>query len=192
MLANKKFNIKILNFLVMIKVIGILFLIPITFFYGTFQILNKYWETVYFLFYDSSLYIYVPYNNESAKINKMIIVFRQLILEEYGSITLKLTNRQISDVVLEIIGILSVIMRSKLSFTMLAYQYNLNPDLFINQYADFYCIEFKTVRESMSDRFTPTTVEYAKDFIKKIIDYSSAHPDSKATEYIKFTKIKKW
>lgn len=50
MLANKKFNIKILNFLVIIKVIGILFLIPITFFYGTFQTLNKYSETVYFFF----------------------------------------------------------------------------------------------------------------------------------------------
>lgn len=121
----------------------------------------------------------------------MIIRFRQLILENYTSVTLRLTSPELSNVVLEMLGILSMIMQSKFDPNTLAYQYCQNPDLFVDYYADLYCKEFKLVRESMPDRFTSETLRDAKDFIKKIINFSSTHPDSKITEYVKFIKIKK-
>jgi hypothetical protein len=70
-----------------------------------------------------------------------------------------------------------------------AFDYLQNPDLFIEKYVELYCTEFKVVRENMRDHFTPETLRHAKFFLKKIINFSLKHPDSKICNYEKF-KIK--
>lgn len=155
------------------------------------SVMNFTMDTILTYFYDISLFIYVPNSDDQAGINKMIIVFRQFILEKYSWVTLKLTNRQLSDVVLEMMGIFSVIMQNQ-DIHMAAFEYVQDSDLFIEKYTERYCVEFKEVRSTLSDRFTPETLAYAKYFVKQSIDYSLHFPDSNICEYVKLIKIKKW
>ena len=173
------------------KVFFIVYIVPLLFIYFFQKLINEF-KLIYLFFYQISFIVYVPSSNDDARVNRMIIVFRQFILENDSWITLVLTSEQLSFVVLEIIGILSIMAKGSSNSVDFAFDYLQNPDIFIEKYVELYCIEFKVVRENMRDHFTPETLRHAKFFLKKIINFSLKHPDSKICDYVKLIKIKKW
>lgn len=187
---NKHINLDIQNFF-FFKVVFTVYGIPFLCIYCFRKIINEF-KLIYIFFYQISFIVYVPSSNDDARVNRMIIVFRQFILENESWITLILTSQELSFVVLEMIGILSIMAKDSSNSVDFAFDYLQNPDLFIEKYAELYCIEFKVVRENMRNHFTPETLKYAKYFMKKIINFSLKHPDSKICDYVKLIKIKKW
>jgi len=174
------------------SIICFFFIYIIPFFFIFFFWIFLYYSELNYFFYDISLDIFVPNNFDQAGLNKMVIVFRQFILEHHSWITLKLTSSQLSDVALEMMGILSEMLKNNPNVHSLAFEYFQNPDIFVEKYSSLYCFEFESVRAKLSDRFNSDTLNYAKYFIKEIIEFSINNPDSEIAKYVKLIKIKKW